>query len=185
MRRAARALLLLAATDFLWVRGFLEDLVGGCAAALVSAGLLAFYCWILVRPCAAESGQDKREFRLSCGSELLRLFLFAASCNTLWILYIVSTLLQEGPPQDAWEQFGFALCIVVILLTVVMEAALFWAGLLRLYAASPRLRGRHLALAALWGWVPLLNIWYLTKLIHAASAGAGPAGKETKEKGAE
>ena len=52
---------------------------------------------------------------------------------------------------------------------VLMEAVVFWNGMIRVYLTSVQLGLKHRVLAAVCGWVPFLNIWYLTKIIRIAS----------------
>ena len=56
-----------------------------------------------------------------------------------------------------------------VLLVVAVEAAVFWAGMIRVYITSVQLGLKHRVLAALCGWIPLVNIWYLCKIIRIAS----------------
>ena len=51
----------------------------------------------------------------------------------------------------------------------VLEAILFWNGMLRVYVTSVQLGLKHRVLAALCGWIPFLNIWYLAKIIRITS----------------
>ena len=58
------------------------------------------------------------------------------------------------------------LCLIWILLVVAAEAIVFWNGMIRVYLTSVQLGLKHRVLAALCGWIPLLNIWYLRKIIR-------------------
>ena len=56
-----------------------------------------------------------------------------------------------------------------LLLAVILEAIVFWNGMIRVYLTSVQLGVKHRILAALCGWIPLVNLWYLAKIIHICS----------------
>lgn len=53
-----------------------------------------------------------------------------------------------------------------VLWAVLLEAIVFWNGMIRVYLTSVQLGLKHRVLAALCGWIPILNIWYLRKIIR-------------------
>lgn len=53
--------------------------------------------------------------------------------------------------------------------TVLLETILFWNGMVRVYLTSVQLGLKHRVLAALCGWIPFVNIWYLAKIIRITS----------------
>ena len=62
-----------------------------------------------------------------------------------------------------------AIWVMNAVVMAVLEAILFWSGMLRVYLTSVQLGLKHRILAALCGWIPFLNIWYLTKIIRITS----------------
>ena len=131
--------------------------------ALLALILLALF---LVRPLGKSTFPTRRIRTLAEGGELLALFLVTATVNlgaTLWVLQ----LLSPWAGADGYEKgVGWLVCGAHILLMVVAEAAVFWAGMIRVYCTSVQLGLKHRVLAALCGWIPFLNIWYLLKVIR-------------------
>ena len=143
LRRVFQSLVVLAAAN-VWLLFML--LGGGLQSTVVCLLLLAAYLYINLRP-VPRIAPTKRIHQLSAGCELLRLFLIAATVNAVWMLMWIFNALA----------------------IVLMEAVVFWNGMIRVYLTSVQLGLKHRVLAAVCGWVPFLNIWYLTKIIRIAS----------------
>lgn len=130
--------------------------------------LLVLLLMVVLRPLGRESLPTRRIRTLAGGAELLQLFLVTATAN------VVSVLAFWGYVSP-WEHCGYGrsmgvlVCLVHILAVVVAEAAVFWGGMLRVYCTSVQLGLKHRVLAALCGWIPFLNIWYLLKIIRIVS----------------
>ena len=130
--------------------------------------LLVLLLMVVLRPLGRESLPTRRIRTLAGGAELLQLFLVTATAN------VVSVLAFWGYVSP-WEHSGYGrsmgvlVCLVHILAVVVAEAAVFWGGMLRVYCTSVQLGLKHRVLAALCGWIPFLNIWYLLKIIRIVS----------------
>ena len=164
VRRILLSLALLAVTNAVLL--FLT--LGGCLpAAAVCLILLAAFVYINLRP-IPKTAPTKRIHQLSAGCELLRLFLISATVNVVWMLALLPSVIR-----DANSGFFSGLWMVVWVLNalsiVLLEAILFWNGMIRVYLTSVQLGIKHRVLAALCGWIPFLNIWYLTKIIRIAS----------------
>lgn len=56
--------------------------------------------------------------------------------------------------------------VITAIVSVVLLAGLFWWNMIAIYLTSVQLGLKHRVLAALCGWIPGLNIWYLTKMIR-------------------
>lgn len=127
--------------------------------------LLALLTLLLVRPIGRSPLPTRRIRQLAAGVELLRLFLVTATVDlgtTVWFF----CLLAPWTGVDGIVWLGIA---AQVLMVAAVEAAVFWSGMIRIYITSTQLGIRHRVLAALCGWVPFLNIWYLCKLIRIAS----------------
>ena len=127
--------------------------------------LLALLTLLLVRPIGRSPLPTRRIRQLAAGVELLRLFLVTATVDlgtTVWFF----CLLAPWTGVDGIVWLGIA---AQVLMVAAVEAAVFWSGMIRIYITSIQLGIRHRVLAALCGWVPFLNIWYLCKLIRIAS----------------
>ena len=127
---------------------------------IITLVLLAEFLYFNVRP-IPKPESDKRLWYLASGCELLRLFVISAAATTaaqVWFLL-------------SWRSghlAGITLPTVIagVLWAVLIEAVLFWNGMIRVYLTSVQLGLKHRVLAALCGWIPILNIWYLRKIIR-------------------
>jgi triacylglycerol lipase len=63
----------------------------------------------------------------------------------------------------------FNIWSVGFLYAVLCESIIFWNGMLRVYLTSIQLGIKHRILAALCGWIPGINIYYLLKIIRIAT----------------
>lgn len=163
VRRGVNVLLLLASTNFLYIARHFDD---GISVA-ITVILLAVFLWVNVRP-IAKSAPMRRIYQLRAGSELLHLFLITATVNIVWYVAIYWTVVKPLPAvDDPWIGLYAVLSWVIpAFWAVVLEAIVFWNGMIRVYLTSVQLGLKHRVLAALCGWIPILNIWYLRKIIR-------------------
>ena len=160
VRRAIYGLLLTAAVNALplvWLlyAGTGSDLNSGW----LYLPLLAAFLYINIRP-IPNTAPTKRIQRLAEGCELLELF-----CVTAVATVLVQLLwLWAISPAEGFEAGLSVLCDLFIVLLLLL--ILFWNGMIRVYLTSVQLGIKHRILAALWGWVPLANAWYLAKIIR-------------------
>ena len=161
VRRAANSLILLAASNlvFLLILAGMQVL---CLLALIGA------VYVLLRP-IPKTMPAKRLQRLADGCELLRLFLITATVNVVWMLALLPSSIRDlngdGFFSGLWMVFWMFNAIGIVL----VEAIVFWSGMIRVYITSVQLGIKHRVLAALCGWIPFLNIWYLSKIIRITS----------------
>jgi len=162
IRRIVNVLLLLASVNAMPLFWFASS----CTQALPRSVwpcllLLAAFLWVNIRPIPKDRPTERIQ-RLAEGCELL--WLFAVVCGltlfiqagTLWSAYSV-TKGRDG------AVFGM---ILIVLLAVLALCILFWNGMIRVYLTSVQLGIKHRVLAALCGWIPLVNLWYLRKIIQ-------------------
>ena len=164
----------------LGVLGFSNLMAAACAAPYMismnrTAGLLMGLVSLILLSCALFRPLGKEAFptrsirMLAGGVELLRLFLVTATINAASVL---GFLLAVSPwaGADGYERgVGALICVGHVLLVVAVEAVVFWSGMIRVYLTSVQLGLKHRILAALCGWIPLVNLWYLGKIIRIAS----------------
>ena len=160
VRRAIYGLLLAAAVNalplvWLFYSGTGSDLNSGWLYLL----LLAAFLYINICP-IPNTAPTKRIQRLAEGCALLELFCVAAIATVpvqlVW-LWAISPL---GDP------FTGAAVVCDLLIVLLLLLILFWNGMVRVYLTSVQLGVKHRILAALWGWVPLANAWYLARIIR-------------------
>ncbi len=161
VRRAVYGLLLAATVNV--VPGFF--LAGSfwkpSFACFCDLALLGAYIFINLRP-LPRTAPTRRIQRLAEGCELLELF----AADVLWSLGIQSWFLWSL--VSAPEVYGKILGTVLLdlALAALFLSVLFWNGMTRVYLTSVQLGVKHRLLAALCGWIPLVNIWYLVKIIR-------------------
>lgn len=104
---------------------------------------------------------SKRLKRLAAGGIGLEVFLITAVCQTVWLL-------------GAWmvfrpRVFSSDTLLLTLLVSAVMLLVSFWVSMIQVYLTSVQLGLKHRVLAALCGWIPFVNIWYLMKIIRIVS----------------
>ena len=134
--------------------------VSAAAAPLCWVALLAAFIYINLRP-LPRTAPTRRIQRLAEGCELLRLFAagVALTCclQLAWLWWVFWTGGEDGVPF---------MVLLDLLLVVLSLCVLFWNGMIRVYLTSVQLGIKHRLLAALCGWIPLVNLWYLAKIIR-------------------
>ena len=165
VRRVLNVLILLAAANVLFLLTYFGF---GPVGTGMFLALLAGLVFIAVRP-MAPTAPTKRIRRLANGCELLRLFLISATVNVVWMLALLPSVIRDlksvGYFAGLWALFWGLNAVGIIL----VEAVVFWSGMIRVYITSVQLGLKHRVLAALCGWIPFLNLWYLRKIIRITS----------------
>ena len=136
--------------------------MAGAVSLVLLAALFVGFLWVNLRPLPAGAAPTKRIGQLACGCELLTLFWMSATANLVFVTVETLWLLPVEPAEIAFWLSG-------VLIAVAVEAVIFWNGMIRVYLTSVQLGLKHRVLAALCGWIPLVNIWYLGKIIRIAS----------------
>lgn len=169
LRRSGYVLVILAASN-LPAACTLPPLnrMAGDVIFLLALLLLVLLMMVVLRPLGRESLPTRRIRTLVGGAELLQLFLVTATANVVSVLAFLGYV-SPWEHSGYGRSMGFLVCLVHILAVVVAEAAVFWGGMLRVYCTSVQLGLKHRVLAALCGWIPFLNIWYLLKIIRIVS----------------
>lgn len=164
-RRILFALVLLAAANGALALMMLGSTPLGIGACLL---LLAGFVYVNLRP-LPKTAPTKRIDQLSAGCELLRLFLITATINAVWMLLWLPSAIRMAKGGGFFSGLLLVIWIINAIPMVILEAILFWNGMIRVYLTSVQLGLKHRILAALCGWIPFLNIWYLTKIIRITS----------------
>ena len=165
LRRILFVLVLLVAANGALALMMLGSTPLGIGACLL---LLAGFVYVNLRP-IPKTAPTKRIDQLSAGCELLRLFLVTATLNAVWMLLWLPAAIRMAKGGGFFSGLLLVIWIIIAIPMVILEAILFWNGMIRVYLTSVQLGLKHRILAALCGWIPFLNIWYLTKIIRIAS----------------
>lgn len=130
--------------------------------------LFAVFLYINIHP-LPKAAPTKRIQQLAEGVELLWLFtsVFLASL----VLQAVFLKTVASTAAISAMEYGIQVLLLVsdLILLIVPLCVLFWNGMIRVYLTSVQLGIKHRVLAALCGWIPLLNAWYLLKIIRICS----------------
>jgi len=166
VRRTLHVLVILPACSAVWIFLLLGGGPLGWAAGIL---LVTAFVYINVRPIPKETATTRRTRQLAAGCELLRLFLITATINAVWMALLLPAVIRDA--NSGWFFAGLfqAVWVMNAVTMVFAEALLFWNGMIRVYLTSVQLGLKHRVLAALCGWVPFLNIWYLRKIIRITS----------------
>lgn len=103
---------------------------------------------------------------LEDGAFLLALFLLTVIAVPLYTLIAASTGFITLPDNGS----GWAALLPKLILWIVSEAILFWNGILRVYITSVQLGIKWRIIGIICGWIPLVHIWALCKIIRITRA---------------
>ena len=165
LRRAFQTLMVLAAANA-WLLFMLLGM--GLPGTVICLLLLAAFLWVNVHP-ITKTAPTKRIHQLSAGCALLRLFLVTSTVNVIWMLVLLPSAVRDLNSVGFFSGLWMLMWIFNAVVIVLVEAFVFWNGMIRVYITSIQLGIKHRVLAALCGWIPFLNVWYLSKIIRIAS----------------
>lgn len=93
---------------------------------------------------------------LAEGTLLLQLFLFTTLLSILWIIYFVFHTIPEHSTTF----------LIHLVLVILMEAVIFWNGILRVYATSIQLGMKWRVIGVICGWIPIVHLFTLVHIIR-------------------
>ena len=94
------------------------------------------------------------------GCELLVYFLISVTASVICLL--VTMPMVFGEDKMAW--LGDLVCVVLV------EAAVFWSGIIRVYLTSAQIGIKWRIIGLVCGWIPVVHLIVLMKIINMASA---------------
>lgn len=160
MKRFAKVILHLLSALLIAVLADSVILIGIWKQAWFLVPCIPFYIWVNIIP--SPFYRDKKTVRLrqmAYGCELLRLFLL----STVFTAAFVLTGWMGGLPG---KNPGIGIWVSHILLAVLIEAVVFWNGIVRIYLTSTQLGIRWRVLGVLCGMIPIVNLVLLGILLH-------------------
>lgn len=127
------------------------------------------YIWLMISPSMANRRLFTKKLKhLADGRDLLLMFLLSVTASVIWnIMGISGGLVGRGYP--AWHS-DYKVWIWNIIIVVLLEAAVFWNGIIRVYLTSGQLGIRWRVLGGICGWIPLLNIIMLGVIIKVVTS---------------
>lgn len=133
---------------------------------------LAAFLFLNIRP-ALYTGKIRIKRLKTCqnGCELLGLFLATTVLSILFqLLGIFGQLDYVGEAALFAELNGWADWLINILLVIVVEAIVFWNGIIRVYTTSAQLGIKWRVIGIICGWIPIAHLVALHKIMNVASA---------------
>ena len=135
---------------------------GNGVAGIVLLGLIGFFVWVSIIPNLSNRKLlAKRLCTCANGCELLWLFLISTAISVIyslvgWTGHLACGSLIEDP----------VLWIINTLIIILVESIVFWNGIIRIYVSSAQLGIRWRVLGIVCGWIPVVHLIVLGKLIH-------------------
>ena len=93
------------------------------------------------------------------GCELLFIFLISSLLSTVYLTDLSLRMLPGSAPS--WT--------ACLLAAVIVEAIVFWNGIIRVYFSSIQLAVKWRLIGILCGWIPVVHLFVLFKIIRIAS----------------
>jgi len=123
---------------------------------------------ILIMPSLENKRLKTTKLRVCAnGCELLILFLISSSLAVVYNLYELFYHPTDFLHLSFGENVKFWLWNLLIL--GIVEAFVFWGGILRIYMSSSQLAVRWRVLGIVCAWIPVVNLCVLAFLIHTAN----------------
>lgn len=121
---------------------------------------IPLYLFINIFPSVFNRAKKTERIRqMADGCELLRLFLLS---TVLSIVFVVAGWLGRLPVENQ----GIGVWVSHIILLVVIEAIVFWNGIIRIYLTSTQLGIRWRVWGAICGMIPVVNLVLLGIMLY-------------------
>lgn len=105
--------------------------------------------------------RDKKLRNSAYGCELLDIFLISSGCS---VIYILMGWFGKLPAGNLFEETKF--WVIGALLCFLIEAVVFWNGIVRIYLSSNQLGIKWRVIGAVCGMIPVVHLVVLTKMIR-------------------
>ncbi len=130
-------------------------------SALLMLPLILGLVVINVLPAVSHRKIPGKRLRICAdGCELLIYFLISAAVSVILLLVMIPILFGEN--KLLW--FADLICVILV------EASVFWCGMIRVYLTSSQIGVKWRTIGILCGWIPVVHLIVLMKIIHMASA---------------
>lgn len=137
-----------------------DILPSGAVGIFVIAVILAGLLFLNIRPSAYSRKLPKKQLRICAdGCELLICFLISGTVSVIGLICTVPVLFPEH--KAVW--FLDLVCVILV------EAAVFWCGIIRIYLTSAQIGMKWRVIGILCGWIPVANLFVLLRLIRISS----------------
>ena len=123
--------------------------------------VVLFACFVLINIFSSFHNSKCPTIRLRiCGDgcELLMIFLISSFVS---VIYFIVTAY--------WMHPNFVSTLISLIAMIMIELFVFWNGIIRVYCTSAQLGIKWRLIGIIIGWIPLVNLIVLLKIIHVAS----------------
>lgn len=158
LRRTSNVALILAATNS-YLLCCILPIAAGWKAIVVSLLIISFL-YVNIRP-SSKDCQNIRLRALSCGSELLILFMLTSFLNFASAVFMFA--------MTAPKHINLSVFLINCVIAVILEAIVFWNGIIRVYLTSVQLGIKTRVIGILLGWIPVANIIALIRIYKITS----------------
>lgn len=119
------------------------------------------YIYVNIVPNYSNRRLPKKKYRICAnGCELLIYFLISTFLSIVCLIAAIWTVFRDNK----------ALWLLDLVCVLVVEAIVFWNGIIRVYLSSSQIGVKWRAVGILCGWIPAVHLFVLVKIIRMASA---------------
>lgn len=120
----------------------------------------AGYIYVNIVPSYSNRNLPKRKYRICAnGCELLIYFLISTFLSIACLIAAIWTVFRDN--KTLW--------LLDLVCVFVVEAIVFWNGIIRVYLSSSQIGIKWRAIGILCGWIPVVHLFVLVKIIIMAS----------------
>ena len=139
------------------------------ALVLIAGVMLVIYALSLARPFVTiKDIQTKGIKRCERGCENLYAFLASTGISVAILILVITKLIPVTDSSFGDWSWGALDWVIYILTCVCVLAIVFWVGIIRIYVSSKQLGIKWRVLGIVCGWIPVVHLIVLNKLIHIA-----------------
>lgn len=158
LQRIINSIVLILAANLPFLDHYL--LPSGAGGILIMAVLLAGLLFLIMRPSISNRSIPKKQLRICAdGCELLICFLISTTASVIGLICMITVLFPGN--RLLW--------ILDLVCVIIVEAATFWCGILRIYLTSLQIGMKWRVIGIACGWIPVVNLFVLFRLIRIAS----------------
>lgn len=127
--------------------------------------LIPLFLGINITPSRANRKMQTRRLKICAdGCELLVLFAITTTINVIYSAAGIFSVFPVDIVTDSSRTW-----IINTLVTVLIEATLFWNGMIRIYLTSEQMGISWRVIGIICGWIPIVNLVVLGKIIRIVS----------------
>lgn len=165
MKSIGKMMLRLMITCMIFGMANIYSLIGMVGKLWLIPVLLFGFFIINIVPSVFNMGLQTPRLRV-CGNgcELLCLFLLSVAVSVVYSVMGFAACFPAGSVMENSKMW-----LVNTLIVFIVEAIVFWNGMIRIYMTSGQLGVRMRVIGIICGWIPIVNLIVLGMIIHTVS----------------